>query len=82
MKLLVDNIVGCSGVKRALLAVGAVELIATQWKVEDHASAELMGEFYQHWFATGFGSQSCRNFINKVTKTLHPAYWAGFVNLG
>lgn len=77
---------GLLGVARALLAVGAGELIATQWKVEDQASAELMSEFYQQWFATTEADHfraatSLAKAQRKVARTLHPAYWAGFVNL-
>ncbi|MFN8441654.1 MAG: CHAT domain-containing protein [Caldilineaceae bacterium] len=77
---------GLLGVARALLAVGAGELIATQWKVEDRASAELMSEFYQHWFATSEvahfrAATALAKAQRKVANTLHPAYWAGFVNI-
>lgn len=77
---------GLLGVARALLAVGAGELIATQWKVEDHASAQLMGEFYRGWFATpdspdNHTARTLAAAQRNAAQTLHPALWAGFVNI-
>ena len=77
---------GLLGVARALLAVGAGELVATQWKVEDHASAQLMGEFYQHWFALPDATPKRPALALAAAQRLvaaswHPAYWAAFVNI-
>lgn len=72
---------GLIGLARALLATGASGLVASQWRVEDAATARLMAPFYQQWSATP-GESAARALQQAqalLADQLHPFYWAGFV---
>lgn len=77
---------GLLGMARALQAAGAGQMIATQWRVEDAATARLMDEFYRRWSATRSArpdaqttGAALRAAQRTLARDLHPFYWAGWV---
>lgn len=75
------------GVPRAFLLAGAKSVLATQWTVDDTATAELMNLFYRHLAA---GEPPARSLclaqremiVTKPTPYQHPYYWAPFFLFG
>lgn len=71
------------GVTRGFLCAGARALLASQWRVSDGATAELMEHFY-----TGLrGGAGAAEALNAAMATVrarrpHPYYWAPFFLLG
>lgn len=66
----------------AFVAAGAKSVVASQWKVDDRATAELMIRFYQR-LAEGLGkAEALRHaklaFLHSPPVS-HPYYWAAFV---
>lgn len=72
---------GLIGLARALLATGASGLVASQWRVEDAATARLMAAFYQQWSAAQGqpAAHALQHIQALLAVQLHPFYWAGFV---
>jgi CHAT domain-containing protein len=73
------------GLARGFLSAGSSEVIATLWRVEDDATASLMGEFYGG-LAVGESTRDAlaaaqREMLNDPS-TANPFYWAGFVLVG
>lgn len=61
-------------------------LLATLWKVDDPATAQLMARFYKNWRAQGMSKAEA---LRQAQRTLrarpqyqHPYYWAPFVLIG
>jgi CHAT domain-containing protein len=78
---------GLVGLTRGFMYAGAARVVASLWKVDDTASAELMKHFYEEMF----GSQNLRPAgalraaqiaVWKQRQTAHPYYWAAFVLQG
>ena len=75
-----DNMVSLS---QAFLQVGADNLVATLWSIEDEATRELMGEFYREILAGKSIPGALRTAQLKTQKKYpHPVYWAAFVVYG
>jgi CHAT domain-containing protein len=76
---------GMIGLTRGFLYAGARNVIASLWKVEDRAAAELMIEFYRHVLAGESLKRSLQkakiDFIHSRAKA-SPALWGGFVLYG
>jgi CHAT domain-containing protein len=73
------------GLVRSFLSAGASEVVATLWRVEDRATADLMSRFYQD-LASGEPARSAlaaaqREMLDDPA-TASPFYWAGFVLVG
>jgi CHAT domain-containing protein len=73
------------GLVRTFLQAGADNVVATLWKVEDRATAQLMGSFYAG-IAAGSGPSHAlavaqRHMISDPA-TMHPFFWASFVGVG
>jgi len=73
------------GLVRSFLSAGASEVVATLWRVEDRATADLMSKFYQE-LASGEPARSAlaaaqREMLDDPA-TQSPFYWAGFVLVG
>jgi len=69
----------------AFTTAGASTVIASQWRVEDEATAKLFSEFYKSLERKESRSESLRKAkmsLLKNHKTSHPFYWAPFVMLG
>ncbi|MCJ7627128.1 MAG: CHAT domain-containing protein [Longimicrobiales bacterium] len=69
----------------AFLGAGAANVVASLWRVEDLATADLMRSFYGH-LAVGTDlaeslAKAQRELISNPV-TAHPFYWAGFQLVG
>ncbi len=78
---------GVIGLERAFSYAGARSVVTTHWKVSDHASASLMGYFYNE-LAKGLPKDKALQkaqltFINEQETWLsHPFFWAAYVQKG
>jgi CHAT domain-containing protein/Flp pilus assembly protein TadD len=70
---------------RSFLAAGAAEVLASLWRVEDQATADLMEAFYVA-YADGVSARdalaSAQQRLLAEPRTASPFYWAGFVLTG
>jgi CHAT domain-containing protein len=81
---------GIIGMSWALFAAGCPSTIATGWKVDSAASADLMLDFYRRWLlgrpATAFAKaealQRARLRLLRDPRRRHPFYWASYVLIG
>ena len=68
------------GVTRGFFHAGAARVLSSLWKVDDAATAQLMGAFYPGMLkerpATGGGAAQLA--IWRGTHRKSPYYWAGF----
>jgi CHAT domain-containing protein len=77
---------GLVGIVRGFMYAGAKRVIASEWKVEDQATGELMGRFYselldQHRSVAG-ALREAQLAIRAQSRWESPFYWAGFVLQG
>ncbi|MBL8194050.1 MAG: CHAT domain-containing protein, partial [Blastocatellia bacterium] len=77
---------GLVGLTRGFMYAGAKQIIASLWKVDDRATAELMKYFYQNLLKN---NQSPSNALReaqlqmmKQPRWKSPYYWAAFVLQG
>jgi len=66
---------------RGFMYAGATSVIASSWKVDDEATAELMERFYRRLFGGNTPAASLREAEISMyeTRRFHdPYYWAGF----
>jgi CHAT domain-containing protein/Tfp pilus assembly protein PilF len=72
---------GIIGLARAFHVAGAKTLIASQWPVPDHSTAELMTAFYEE-LASGASTvealHRARQVVASDPKLAHPYHWASF----
>jgi CHAT domain-containing protein len=65
---------------------GARRVVASLWKVDDSATAELMAQFYKEMFTNGkrpaAALQAAQKNIAAQRRYHSPYYWAGFVLQG
>lgn len=75
---------GVYGLRLALNAAGASNIMMSLWKVDDTATQELMVSFYQEWLQKpGNMRQAFRMAQQQVRKKYtHPFYWGAFVLSG
>ncbi|MBI1746256.1 MAG: CHAT domain-containing protein [Acidobacteria bacterium] len=79
---------GMVGMARAVFYAGVPSLIATQWKVADGPTGQLMVAFCQELRAgatiAGALAQAQRDYLQKSTQPerRHPYYWGGFCLMG
>lgn len=77
---------GLIGLSRGFLHAGAKSVVASLWKVDDDATAELMGHFYQGIFRKRLTPAAALRFAQlemaKQPRWQSPYYWAGFVIQG
>ena len=77
---------GLVGLTRGFMYAGASSVVASLWKVDDEATAQLMTHFYQAMFSSGLTPPAAlRDAQLKMSqdKRWHePYYWAGFVIQG
>lgn len=74
---------GFVGLTRGFMSAGSRSVIASLWKVDDEATAELMGHFYDAMLRQGLPPAAA---LRKAKQTMqsdpnwhHPYHWAGFV---
>lgn len=68
-----------------LAANGARSVIGSLWPVDDQATTELMGAFYENWMAqhANGAAQALAAAQQRVRESYpHPFYWAAFVTIG
>ena len=69
---------GLVGLTRGFMYAGATRVVSTLWKVDDFASAELMGRFYQG-MGKGLTPAAALQIAQlEMSKGWSPYYWAGF----
>ena len=77
---------GLIGLTRGFMYAGAGSVVASLWKVDDEATAQLMTNFYEAMFRRGLAPPAAlRDAQLKMSqdKRWHePYYWAGFVIQG
>lgn len=77
---------GLIGLTRGFMYAGATSVVASVWKVEDEATAELMKLFYTEMLKNGkTPSEALRlaqNSIRQKPQWSAPHYWAGFTLQG
>ena len=77
---------GLIGLTRGFMYAGATSVVASVWKVEDEATAELMKRFYTEMLKNGkTPSEALRlaqNSIRQEPQWSAPHYWAGFTLQG
>jgi hypothetical protein len=77
---------GLVGIVRGFMYAGAARVVASLWKVDDEATAELMKRFYQHMLQSGMtpaaALRAAQQDMWQQKKWHSPYYWAGFLLQG
>jgi len=77
---------GLIGLTRGFMHAGAAGVVASLWKVDDEATAELMKHFYTALFKKGLppaaALRDAQLELMKYPRWQSPYYWAGFVIQG
>ena len=77
---------GLIGLTRGFMYAGASGVIASLWKVDDDATAELMKHFYEALFQQGMSPaaalRQAQLTVAQNKRWQSPYYWAGFVIQG
>jgi CHAT domain-containing protein len=77
---------GLIGLTRGFMYAGASGVIASLWKVDDDATAELMKHFYEALFQNGLppaaALRDAQLTLSQNKRWQSPYYWAGFVIQG
>ena len=73
---------GVYGLQRAIVVAGANNLLMSLWKVDDEATALLMGEFYSQWNAGENQSAFRKAQMALRQRFPDPYYWGAFIMLG
>jgi hypothetical protein len=75
---------GVNGLSYAFFYAGARALLLSLWSVNDRATADFMGSFYDYWRGGKSRSEALRPAKIRALKSKNgnPFYWAGFVLLG
>lgn len=77
---------GLVGLTRGFMYAGAAGVVASLWKVNDKATAELMKSFYRNMLQRGMepaaALRAAQNEIRSRPEWSAPYYWAGFTFQG
>jgi CHAT domain-containing protein/Flp pilus assembly protein TadD len=77
---------GLISLTRGFFYAGASGVVASLWKVDDDATAELMKHFYREMFENGRSPaaalREAQLKMRETTRWQDPYYWAGFVIQG
>ncbi len=77
---------GLIGLTRGFMHAGASSVVASLWKVDDEATAELMKQFYTNMLKKGMrpaeALREAQNTLRKDPLWSSPHYWAGFTLQG
>lgn len=77
---------GLTGLTQGFFHAGAARLVASLWKVDDRATAELMIRFYRAMWTDGLtpaaALRSAQLSLRQERRWRDPYYWAGFVLQG
>ena len=79
----IENGEGVFGLQRSFLQAGAANVLISLWKVDDHATRDLMISFYQYLVRGNTLHNSLRKAqADQAAITPNPALWGGFVLVG
>ena len=77
---------GLVGLTQGFMYAGAVRVVASLWKVDDRASAEMMKYFYENMFSRKMrpaaALRAAQLEMIKQERWNSPYYWAGFILQG
>jgi len=77
---------GLIGLTRGFMYAGAPRIVASLWKVDDAATAELMTIFYRKMLVENLrpaaALRAAQAEMMKQTRWKSPYYWAGFIIQG
>jgi CHAT domain-containing protein len=77
---------GLVGLTRSFMYAGVPRVVATLWKIDDAATAELMRAFYRALLKEGRGPaaalRAAQLELARTPAWSAPYYWAGFVLQG
>lgn len=77
---------GLLGLTRGFMYAGASSVVASLWKVDDEATAELMRQFYSNMLQKGIAPaaalRAAQNSIRQRPEWRSPHYWAAFTLQG
>ena len=77
---------GLIGLSRGLMFAGSRSVVASLWKVDDRATAVLMGHFYKAMLQDGLSRAAALRYakeeLRKDPAWSSPFFWAGFVLQG
>lgn len=77
---------GLVGLTRGFMYAGAKSVVASLWKVDDRATAEFMGHFYEAMLRDGMppsaALRSAKESMRRQKQWRAPYFWAGFVLQG
>ena len=70
---------GIANIVNAFIEAGAQSVVSTLWEIEDHSTAQLMIDFYQHLGRGEGKAEALRQAQIDLLKSGDPPYfWAGF----
>ena len=77
---------GLIGLTRGFMHAGASSVVASLWKVDDEATAELMKNFYANMLQKGMAPaealRAAQNTVRQNPQWQAPHFWAGFTLQG
>jgi CHAT domain-containing protein len=77
---------GFVGLTRGFMYAGSRSVLASLWKADDEATAELMGHFYHAMLGEGLppgaALQKAKQLMQSDPKWKHPFFWAAFTLQG
>ena len=77
---------GLIGLTRGFMYAGALSVVASLWKVDDEATAELMRHFYKFMLRDNFSPaaalREAQLELRKQKRWQSPYYWSGFIIQG
>jgi CHAT domain-containing protein len=74
---------GVANIVNAFIEAGAQSVVSTLWALEDHATAQLMTNFYEHLGHHEEKTESLRQAqLEMMRSGAPPYYWAGFELVG
>jgi CHAT domain-containing protein len=77
---------GLIGLTRGFMHAGASSVVASLWKVDDEATAELMKHFYANMLQKGMrpaeALRAAQNTLRQNSQWQSPHFWAGFTLQG
>ena len=74
-------------IARGFAYAGCPSAVISLWKIDDHTSAQVMGDFYKH-LSNGENidralAKAKADYLASVSEfNSHPAYWAAFLQVG
>jgi CHAT domain-containing protein len=69
------------GLVRAFLIAGVRTVVASQWRVDDEATADVMAQMYDNLVAgtpVGAALRAAQLAVRDSTRFTHPYFWSGF----